>query len=148
MENGIHDELIVALRVNSMRFYLYPSALLHWHWGNHMISPVPVKQTWMICVKHNDYILWEPTPHYGFSDLLVNILKPQQNGGHVAKCIFLKKKCHLLIKISLKFIHFILKCRPCPHCAVYVQENKAQQNHAHTSWDKELVLMPTVTLHS
>ena len=21
----------------------YPSGLLHWHWGNHMIAPVPVK---------------------------------------------------------------------------------------------------------
>ena len=25
------------------RFYPYPSGLLHWHWGNHMIAPVPVK---------------------------------------------------------------------------------------------------------
>ena len=24
-------------------FYPYPSGLLHWHWGIHMISPVPVK---------------------------------------------------------------------------------------------------------
>ena len=23
--------------------YPYPSGLLHWHWGNHMIAPVPVK---------------------------------------------------------------------------------------------------------
>ena len=26
--------------------YLYSSGLLHWHWGNHMIAPVPVKQPW------------------------------------------------------------------------------------------------------
>ena len=25
------------------RIYPYPSGLLHWHWGNHMIAPVPVK---------------------------------------------------------------------------------------------------------
>ena len=25
------------------RFYEYSSGLLHWHWGNHMIAPVPVK---------------------------------------------------------------------------------------------------------
>ena len=25
------------------RFYPYPSGLLHWHWGNHKIAPVPVK---------------------------------------------------------------------------------------------------------
>ena len=31
--------------------YLYPSGLLHWHWGNHMIAPVPVKQPWRIWVK-------------------------------------------------------------------------------------------------
>ena len=29
-------------------FYPYPSGLLHWHWGNHMIAPVPVKQPWRI----------------------------------------------------------------------------------------------------
>ena len=26
--------------------YPYSSELLHWHWGNHMIAPVPVKQPW------------------------------------------------------------------------------------------------------
>ena len=29
----------------------YTSGLLHWHWGNHMIAPVPVKQPWRIWVK-------------------------------------------------------------------------------------------------
>ena len=27
-------------------YYPYPSGLLHWHWGNHMIAPVPVEQAW------------------------------------------------------------------------------------------------------
>ena len=27
----------------SCQFYPYTSGLLHWHWGNHMIAPVPVK---------------------------------------------------------------------------------------------------------
>ena len=31
--------------------YPYPSGLLHWHWGNHMIAPVPVMQPWRIWVK-------------------------------------------------------------------------------------------------
>ena len=30
--------------------YWYPSGLLHWHWGNHMIAPVPVKQPLRIYV--------------------------------------------------------------------------------------------------
>ena len=29
----------------------YSSGLLHWHWGNHMIVPVPVKPTRRIWVK-------------------------------------------------------------------------------------------------
>ena len=32
-------------------FYLYPSGLLHWHWGNHTIAPVPVKQPWRIWIN-------------------------------------------------------------------------------------------------
>ena len=32
-------------------FYPYPSGLLHWHWGNHMIAPVSVKQPWRIWVN-------------------------------------------------------------------------------------------------
>ena len=31
--------------------YSNPSGLLHWHWGNHMIAPVPVKQPWRIWVQ-------------------------------------------------------------------------------------------------
>ena len=31
--------------------YRYSSGLLHWHWGNHMIVPVPVKQLWRIWVN-------------------------------------------------------------------------------------------------
>ena len=30
----------------------YPSGLLHWHRGNHMIAPVPVKQSWRIWVPN------------------------------------------------------------------------------------------------
>ena len=28
------------------QFYPYPSGLFDWHWGNHVIAPVPVKQPW------------------------------------------------------------------------------------------------------
>ena len=31
----------------------YSSGLLHWHWGNHMIAPVPVKQPWRIWVNQS-----------------------------------------------------------------------------------------------
>ena len=34
-----------------LRFAPYPSGLLHWHWGNHMIAPVSVKQPWRIWVN-------------------------------------------------------------------------------------------------
>ena len=33
------------------RVYLYSSGLIHWHWGNHMIAPVPVNQPWRIWIK-------------------------------------------------------------------------------------------------
>ena len=31
--------------------YSYSSGLLPWHWGNHMIAPVPVKYPWRVWVK-------------------------------------------------------------------------------------------------
>ena len=34
-------------------FYPYPSGLFPWHWGNHMIALVPVKQTQMIWLNHS-----------------------------------------------------------------------------------------------
>ena len=34
-------------------FYPYSSGLLHWHWGNHTIAPVPVKQPWKIWVNES-----------------------------------------------------------------------------------------------
>ena len=33
------------------RFYLYPSELLHWHWGDHRIAPMPVAQPWRIWIN-------------------------------------------------------------------------------------------------
>ena len=38
---------------NNGQFNPYPSGLLHWHWGNHTIAPVPVKQPWMIWVYNS-----------------------------------------------------------------------------------------------
>ena len=45
--------------LSGLIFHPYPSGLLHGHWGNHMIAPVPVKQPWRIWVnltttQHND----------------------------------------------------------------------------------------------
>ena len=31
--------------------YTYSPGWLHWHWGNRMIAPVPVKSPWGMCVK-------------------------------------------------------------------------------------------------
>ena len=31
-------------------YYPHPSGLIPWHWGNHMIAPVPVKQPWRIWI--------------------------------------------------------------------------------------------------
>ena len=31
--------------------FLYPSGLLHWHWGNLTIAPVPAKQPWWIWIN-------------------------------------------------------------------------------------------------
>ena len=36
----------VLLWFSTGRFYLYPSGLIRWHWGNHKIAPVSVKQPW------------------------------------------------------------------------------------------------------
>ena len=36
----------VLLGLGIDQFCPYSSGLLHWHWGNHMIAPVPVKQPW------------------------------------------------------------------------------------------------------
>ena len=46
--------IVVILRVPcgfKWSIYPYPSGLLHWHWGNHMIASVPVKWPWRIGVK-------------------------------------------------------------------------------------------------
>ena len=36
---------------DSGQFYSHPSGLLHWHWVNHAIAPVPLKQHWRIWVN-------------------------------------------------------------------------------------------------
>ena len=58
--------------------YPYPSGLLHWHWGKHMIAPVPVQQPWRIWVKltltkYNKAwtvhtLQWRYNEHYGVSN--------------------------------------------------------------------------------
>ena len=44
----------------------YPSGLLHWHWGNLTIAPVPAKQPWWIWINTYVNSLW-------------TIAKPQQS---------------------------------------------------------------------
>ena len=48
---------------STAQFYPYPSGLLHWHWGNHMIAPVSVMQPWRIWVNdspesNNNLNIW------------------------------------------------------------------------------------------
>ena len=47
IDKGLLCFVVVALSVHDwFTWFIYPytSGLLHWHWGNHMIAPVPVKQ--------------------------------------------------------------------------------------------------------
>ena len=46
--------------VSTSWFYTYPSGLVHWHWGNHTIAPVPAKQPWRLCVHKS----WESIQYY------------------------------------------------------------------------------------
>ena len=54
--------LLMAIHV--IFFHPYSSRSLHWHWGNRMIAPGPVKESWRIWVKYID-------------------TKPQQNANRV-----------------------------------------------------------------
>ena len=40
--------------------YPYSPGLLHWHWGNRMIAPMPVKQSRTICTKSTDPDFYKP----------------------------------------------------------------------------------------
>ena len=42
--------VVFLLRLGNNWLYPYPSGLLHRHWGNRMIAPVPVKQSWRIWI--------------------------------------------------------------------------------------------------
>ena len=48
---------MVVLSLHRFMWHIssYSSGLLHWHWGNRMIAPVPVKQPWRIWVKIGCY---------------------------------------------------------------------------------------------
>ena len=41
----------VLMEWGNSQFYRCYSGLLHWHWGNSMMAPVPVKQPWRIWVN-------------------------------------------------------------------------------------------------
>ena len=41
----------VLLSFSNCWLYPYPSGLLHWYWGNHVIAPAPVIQPWRIWVN-------------------------------------------------------------------------------------------------
>ena len=43
--------LVMFVVISTDWLYPYLSGSLHWHWGNHMIAPVPVKSPWKIWIK-------------------------------------------------------------------------------------------------
>ena len=43
------------------KFHPYSSGLIHWHWGNHVIAPVPVKWLWKLWVNwSHESTMWIP----------------------------------------------------------------------------------------
>ena len=98
------------------RFYPYFSGLLHWHWGNHLIAPVPVKQPWRVWVnvihfstkieKYNHNKLCAYFMGYTVS-VVLNTMRPRQNGCHFPDNIFkriLNENCCISMKIPKKFV--------------------------------------------
>ena len=98
----------------------YPSGLLHWHWDYKTIAPVKVKYLWRVWMNtpneldksywydgnkttESKNILWVI-----LCSMLLNTLRPRQNGRHflddIFKCIFLNENVCIAIKISLKFV--------------------------------------------
>ena len=55
---AINITRFVVLGIEFFLFYWYPVGLLHWHWGNHTIAPVPVKQPHMIWVNVSCECSW------------------------------------------------------------------------------------------
>ena len=68
----------------------YPSGLLRWHWGNHMIAPVPVKQLWRICYLGYQSI-WDTLASKSNLGFLVK--KTHLDGCIVAKALCFAKAC-------------------------------------------------------
>ena len=50
---GLCFTMVLLWAPSDSRDLVYPhsSGLLHWHWGNHMIAPVPVKEAWKMWVN-------------------------------------------------------------------------------------------------
>ena len=68
----------------------YPSGLLRWHWGNHMIAQVPVKQLWRICYLGYQSI-WDTLASKSNLGFLVK--KTHLDGCIVAKALCFAKAC-------------------------------------------------------
>ena len=55
----VHCFVVVtsSFSVNSYNTFTHTlQGYLHWHWGNHTIAPVPVKQPWRIWAKSINYL--------------------------------------------------------------------------------------------
>ena len=99
-------------------FYPYSSGLLHWHWGNHMIAPVPVKQPWRIRVNISLHPLRK--------DYIIKTNKAQQTISifHGKYCQWIDTSSYIQTTVSSLFI---LVC-------CYLQEWKKKYNQNKMKW--------------
>ena len=59
----------------------FGTSLLHWHWGNHMIAPMPVNQPWSI---------WENTFHESIRSCRITMTNYNKTMYFLMGCIVLQ----------------------------------------------------------
>ena len=74
----------------------YPSGLLHWHWGNLTIAPVPAKQPWWIWINTS-------------CEFIMNDCKPQQSKAQ-------RNRVH--ISWDILYMCYSNPMNLCEHCLV------------------------------
>ena len=91
-------------------FYPYPSGLLHWHWGNLMIAPVPVKQPWKIWVNRSH----ESIRSSWYNHNKTKHSKTQQNYVYILWDVF--QLHHLKLPVRSHAQHFVSYSFHCYVC--------------------------------
>ena len=98
-------------------WYPYPPGFLHWHWGNHMIAPVPVKEPWRLWVIHHVNLLRE-----------LNMTTVEQSttklGAYSMGCI----------AVQWMPRSWLLKVAVCKYCSHSEQIANFQYNTIYASW--------------